>query len=694
MHRDWAVSLGPTAGMPVAESPAKFAFDVNAAPSCANDFAVFPVAAAAAAGAQANIVALNNLYSGSGGPLCAMANPTFFWSYAVGTGPATGSPALSLDGKKVVFLENGSNVLFHVLTWVAGQGSNATNGAVAPGAGGSSVTSLDYTASAAPGCAASPAKSTYSSPFLDYTGGLAYVTADNGILYRIKNVFSGTPAVDYCITVSAGTKLTAPVYDPVSGKVFVSDGQSIYGFKPGAGSFTASGQIQVAGTAGSIVRPVTVDVSFGFVYAFSSHNVANTNAIVSQMPVSLASKVDAAIGPVPTGAAPKNAIYEGAFDNAYFASGPSAGSLYACGTQASAAAKRALYRITFGVSGTMNAAPAMSDDTNLDSGSTPAGTCSPASEFFDGTKDRLFVGMGGQAGVAIDQTVSVDHNPGGTTVTTAAFSTTAGNELLLAFISTDQISGGAGTATVTTVTGAGLTWALVKRADAQLGTAEIWRAFAPSALSSVTVTVTLNQVVAASMTVMTFTGIETSGFGGSNAIGASTAASAASGAPTASLVTTRDHSWVFGVGDDFDNGTPRTLGPNQVMIHEYQSSVNDDYWVQRRSAPTPVSGTSVTINDTAPIADRFNLAIVEILPALAADRMAMWDITSPIVSNATTATAIAPNEIGGTSGAIVDNNSASSQAASVYFGTLDTGAAAPCGAGLFCAVKLTQAGLQ
>jgi len=124
----------------------------------------------------------------------------------------------------------------------------------------------------------------------------------------------------------------------------------------------------------------------------------------------------------------------------------------------------------------------------------------------------------------------------------------------------------------------------------------------------------LSQSVAASMTVVTFTGTDTTGSNGSGAIGNTANASAASGAPTASLVTTRNGSWVFGVGDDWDNGISRTLGPNQTMVHQYLASVGDTYWVQRQNSATPASGTTVTINDTAPTSDRYNLSIVEILP--------------------------------------------------------------------------------
>ena len=72
---------------------------------------------------------------------------------------------------------------------------------------------------------------------------------------------------------------------------------------------------------------------------------------------------------------------------------------------------------------------------------------------------------------------------------------------------------------------------------------------------------------------------------------------------------------MLGVGNDFDNGIARTLGPSQTMVHQYLATTGDTYWVQRQTNPTPSSGTSVTINDTAPTGDRYNLSIVEVLAA-------------------------------------------------------------------------------
>ena len=215
--------------------------------------------------------------------------------------------------------------------------------------------------------------------------------------------------------------------------------------------------------------------------------------------------------------------------------------------------------------------------------------------------------------LAVDAISSQGLTSNATTVSTAAFSTNFGNELLLAFIAGDYLSGT--NTTVTGVTGAGLTWALVKRTNVQSGTAELWRAFAPTSLSGVTVTATLSQSVVSSITVMSFSGADGTGSNGSGAIGATATANAKTGAPSASLVSTRNNSLMLGVGNDFDNAIARTVGPAQSLVYQLLTSTGDTYWVQRQTNTTPVSGTAVTINDTAPMSDRYNLSLVEVLPA-------------------------------------------------------------------------------
>ena len=239
----------------------------------------------------------------------------------------------------------------------------------------------------------------------------------------------------------------------------------------------------------------------------------------------------------------------------------------------------------------------------------------------------LLVGRSASAAIVVDANVSRDQATASTSTSTAAFSTTAGNELLLAFVSADYSSGV--NTKVNSVTGAGLTWALVVRTNAQSGTAEIWRAFAPSPLISASVTVTFSQSAASSLTVVSFTGVDTSGTNGSGAIGATGSGSAASGAPTATLVTTRANSWVFGVGTDWDRPVARTPGSGQSLVHQFFPTAGDTYWVQKQNSVTPVAGTTVAINDTAPTTDRYDLSICEILPALAGPP-ATWSLSGTI----------------------------------------------------------------
>ena len=218
---------------------------------------------------------------------------------------------------------------------------------------------------------------------------------------------------------------------------------------------------------------------------------------------------------------------------------------------------------------------------------------------------------GARAAISIEAVVSGDQASATVaTVSAPGLSTAAGQRLLLAFVSADDSAAGN---TVTGVAGGGLSWQLVVRTNAQRGTAEIWRAFATGPLSGTTVTATLAQRAAASLTVVALVGADPSGTSGAGAIGAVKSASASSGGPTATLVTTRANSWVLGVGNDWANASARAVGSGQTLVHQYLAPVGDTYWVQRQNAATAASGTSVTINDTAPTNDMYNISICEIL---------------------------------------------------------------------------------
>lgn len=406
MRVDWAMSLGANGGMPIGETPAKYSFN-TVGYSCADDFVVFVIGATPSA-TQANIVAFNNLYTGTTSSSCPngpqtppttdLKQPTFMWAYEVGTGPVNLSPVLSLDGTKIAFVESATDAMFDVLTWVSGQGTSAT-APTTPGTGGSSAVRLNYTNTTVAGCTANASGDNNSSPYIDYGSDSAYVGANNGELYRISGVFNGTPALQYCVTVNAGAALTSPVYDSVSNSVFVSDGHSVYAYTPGPTGFAKIGSIAVADAAVAgdpiILSPI-VDSTNGLVYVFSSADATNTHSIVSQINVGLTAQTTVDIG-----LQASQFILDGDFDNAYFNNGPTtgAGTLYACGTQANNGAKPSLYALSFSSpSGQINTTPAMADNRNINGASNPNGSCSPLLDFYDGTNDRLFVGTGNYTG--------------------------------------------------------------------------------------------------------------------------------------------------------------------------------------------------------------------------------------------------------------------------------------------------------
>jgi hypothetical protein len=201
-----------------------------------------------------------------------------------------------------------------------------------------------------------------------------------------------------------------------------------------------------------------------------------------------------------------------------------------------------------------------------------------------------------------DHTASVQGR--GTVTTAPAFNTSSPGELLVAFAASDGPNSG-GSQTLT-VSGAGLTWKLIKRANAQAGTAEVWAAVAP--LTSVTVTAKQAR-----------TGYDMSlyvvALQGTNGIGTSVAASASKGAPSLTIKTTAAGSLLYGVGNDWDRAIARTLGPNQILDNQWlDTATGDTYWVQNQTYPPLIPlGASVILNDTAPTNDRWNFVGVEIL---------------------------------------------------------------------------------
>src|SRR5262249_42474643 len=120
-------------------------------------------------------------------------------------------------------------------------------------------------------------------------------------------------------------------------------------------------------------------------------------------------------------------------------------------------------------------------------------------------------------------------------------------------------------------------------------------------------------------------------FTNASGVGAVGSNNGPSGAPTASLTTTGANSWVFGVGFDWTTGLGRTVGANQVLQDQVLQP-GATFWTQSQAAPTATSGTAVSITDTAPTTDFWNLSTVEVLapsaPAPVISSIAVGSITT------------------------------------------------------------------
>ena len=465
IERDWSINLG-TAGTAPNMYPAKFSFDITQAPSCANDYVVFPIAAKGSA-TQPNLVAFNNLYSGTAGGtgLCNRTasgsdlgnSATVLWSYKVqgiaGGGDVPTSPVISFDpngtgtGTKIAFVESiaGSAAHFHVLAWKSGDGKNAGNlqnvltpatisafSTTAPVAGSGTATDLALGAAAT-------GTDTLSSPFVDYFRDVAYVGNDLGILYRVKDVFcpsgnsdcAGTtkpaPSLDAtwgsagAVTVCSG-RLTGPVLDFTTLNVYVgcSDGKLYSVSQSGTVKSITVGDGVASKTYGGIVDPPIVDGLNGFVYAVSGSANAGANGVLVQAKMDFSSSVA-----VPVGVGNQCNIHAPQFNNAYYTSPTTAGALVyvggvagtvsqPCSPSSTTTGNIFVYAATFGAGGVMTSGTPAS---SLNAGGGPGAEWAPLLEFYNPTTatDWLFV-----AARQSNQTNMASVN-----ITTSAFGTFA-----------------------------------------------------------------------------------------------------------------------------------------------------------------------------------------------------------------------------------------------------------------------------
>ena len=366
VHRDWNVDLGR--GHVAADMyPAKYSFNPGATPSCSSDFVVFGLDTEGAVGGQANLVGINNLYAGTGG-ICTT-GPTVYFAYDITTGTGgkiVTSPVISEDGTKIAFVESlDSSSVLHVLTFVANQGQ--ITDAVIP----ATMTSLTYSTTAT---------TTTSSPWIDYGNDIIYVADDNGVLYQITNVFSGTPTLvttsPWPITVASGTRLSPAVLDSSRGVLMIGgrDGD-LYQVNTTSGVVSALEVGLHGGTNAGIFAPPIVDITNGLTFVVSPNN--GTNAILEEVNTTTFTEIaTASLGLGAAGGDTTETIYQPALSNAYYTS-PSSGAIYTCGTGTDDTTP---WQYSFGFNGVIMKTSASSSSQLLTS---TAATCTSWTEFFN-----------------------------------------------------------------------------------------------------------------------------------------------------------------------------------------------------------------------------------------------------------------------------------------------------------------------
>lgn len=411
---DWAVSMENGYVSPD-QTPAKYGYDIDTE-DCDSDYVVYALTVATPSFTQANVVGINNLYT-SATPECNGGTPFVAFAYNTQTqtdGQIYSSPTISEDGTKVAFVESTSTgQYFHVLvlpnpipTPPASAAGTVLSPAIPTSCPGGNPT--------IPGCMTTliietTASNSISSPWIDFNNDAAYVGSDDGMLYKIIPVFNGGAPLlitngNWPVTVSTSgiPILTDPVVDDVSDRIFLGDldgylyAVTLHG--PG-GVISAKLTIGELGFQGAgIVDPpiVATDVAnptVDQVFAFTGcSNLPNIGGAVAQVPanftssttpntVSLSNAVSGA------GTCTGGNVHAGTFDNNFLVNGSLSGHMLACGFNSTGGFPR-VYMLPF----LANVITSPSDSFMPDT--TAGDECSPLTDFFDGTTDRLFFGVG------------------------------------------------------------------------------------------------------------------------------------------------------------------------------------------------------------------------------------------------------------------------------------------------------------
>jgi hypothetical protein len=390
-HKDWSVGEGANGTTGVGQFPATF---TGTAEPCITDYAVYNTGLGGSS-AQATLVAFNNIYAA-----CNSGVPTIYFAYNTGAATVATSVDLSADGTHIAFIQGNS-------------GSAASLVVVGVANAGGSVSAPSTPASQTTVAFANGHSDTYSSPFYDYSSDTLYVGDDLGVLHRFTGVFLGTPTETttggWPIQVSSATTggaLGSPVYDALSGFVFVGDYLLNYASTCEPSATNSAGSCgylySVVASSATVVQSHQLDYQYGIVdspivdptttQVFAFVGADNTTACTSgpcagvfEFAETFAS---AATGNEVQVGAGYEFLLSGAFDNSYFTTGT--GNLYVVG--GTGPQNNTLYQIpvTSGViAPPANAGPAVAG--NYTNGYYAGGL--QVTEFYTGTNDYIFTGV-------------------------------------------------------------------------------------------------------------------------------------------------------------------------------------------------------------------------------------------------------------------------------------------------------------
>jgi hypothetical protein len=410
LQSDWNFSLQAAIsifGLERARYPAKYTFAPGGTANCATDFLVYGLDVTGTA-SQANLIGVNNLYVGTtglcgtvagGGGSGAVPTPRVKWAYTDTAGPVTSSMVLNLTGTKVAYIANSSPATLRVLTLGSGTGTvtaptNVTSATLA------SIT-LSSTAQD-------------SSIFVDYKNDIGWVGDDAGNLYKITNLFTGTPTLASTLSPDPPncggpfSTMTEPVYDSGTDTVFVAceDG-FLYGYTSASGTPVAMTGIQLAKPSPGIVSPPIVDSTNHVLYAFYGQDLVNGRGQVAQV-VYTATPAFSTSPTTSLGTPGTNTVTvlaagssldlfaDGAFSRSYFSGfSPTTSFLYVCAPDStSIPIGISLQQLRFDANRILSG---IAKVATLNSSVNPSNTffCSPITHFFNANTatDYLFLSM-------------------------------------------------------------------------------------------------------------------------------------------------------------------------------------------------------------------------------------------------------------------------------------------------------------